>query len=114
MKARRILVVFTFGLICLTLSASAATLRGQLVCNNGMAAAVNIAVTVYNPQIGRSVAAFTGADGMYYLNIPPGVYTVEIWLSRQSTTPTFSFQNIFVRELITDLPRQNLGVCFAQ
>jgi hypothetical protein len=64
--------------------ANAAALRGQLVRvapNGSRFPAAGITVTVYNQQMGRSIAVRTGPDGMYYLQIPPGYYNLEVWLS---------------------------------
>lgn len=60
-------------------SAHASTVRGRLVHANGSPAA-GFAVTVYNPQTGRSSPAHTGPDGMFYLyNVRPGSYYLEVW-----------------------------------
>ena len=65
--------------------AASSTVRGRLtrVAPNGQSfPAQGIAVTVYNPQLGRSSPAYSGPDGMYYLyNIPTGSYTLEVWAS---------------------------------
>ena len=62
-------------------SAHASTVRGRLVHANGSPAA-GFAVTVYNPQTGRSSPAHTGPDGMYYLyNVRAGSYYLEVWIS---------------------------------
>lgn len=83
-------------------TAAAAVVRGRLdrVDQNGRRRpAVGIAVTVYNPTVGRSSAATTGADGMYYIyNVPPGSYYLEVWVSR----PPMVFQ-IYVSEPYTDI-----------
>ncbi len=76
-------------------------------------AATGIAVTVWNAQLGRSSAFFTGGDGMYYLTVPAGAYNLEIWLSRQTPAPTLVY-NIFVSEPMTDIPQIFVNVCFAQ
>jgi len=64
-------------------AATAGTVRGQLlrVAPNGYRyPAPGLAVTVFRQDMGRSGAAYTGYDGMYYLNnIPPGYYVLEIW-----------------------------------
>jgi hypothetical protein len=93
---------------------SAASIRGQLLCENNSVPAVGIAVTVFNPQTGRSNPSFTGGDGMYYLNgIPAGIHTLEIWIYRSQGTPSMVYQ-IQVGEPHTDLPRVNLPVCQPQ
>jgi hypothetical protein len=79
--------------------ADAATVRGRVVFPNGNPAA-GVAVTVNHPQYGRSPPAFSGPDGMYYLNgIPPGNYTLEVWTSNQS----FISIIITVYEPVTDV-----------
>jgi hypothetical protein len=82
--------------------AHAATVRGRLVHPNGYPAA-DIAVTVSNPQIGRSSPAQTGADGMYYIfNIPPGSYFLEIWIHPGGAPIVYQIQ---VYEPYTDIPQ---------
>ena len=110
---RKMILVFVMLLAHSALSL-AATIRGRLVCNGGQSPAIGIAVTVFNAQIGRSAPFFTGGDGMYYLNgIPAGQYTLEIWLYRQSPTPTNAY-HINVFEPMTDIPPIFLPVCYAQ
>jgi hypothetical protein len=50
---------------------------------NGPFPAAYIAVTVNSPTIGRSAPSYTGPDGMYYLNIPPGSYSLEVWANEK-------------------------------
>ncbi len=46
--------------------------------------AVGVAVTVNSFQWRRSAPADSGRDGLFYLNnIPPGSYTLEVWVNRQ-------------------------------
>lgn len=72
-------------LFATTVSAYAATVRGRLDRRDGYGrnyAAAYVSVTLFNSQLGRSAPAYTGSDGMYYFyNVPPGFYTLEIWLS---------------------------------
>ena len=108
MKARRVfpslckaLLIGVF-LLVITASASAASLRGQLVRifpNGARAPAPGITVTVYNQALGRSIAVRTDQNGMYYLQLPAGAYYLEIWLSNSPTT--YSIQ---VNEPYTDIP----------
>lgn len=93
--------------------AVAATVRGQLVCQDGKTPATGIAVTLNNAQTGRSSPAFTGGSGMYYLTSPAGQYTLEIWLSKQSKTPTASYP-VTVKEPQTDVPRIPVSACSPQ
>ena len=38
---------------------------------------------------GRTPQVLSGADGMYYIEVPPGSYTVEIWPSKDlAISPT--------------------------
>lgn len=79
-------------------SAMGAVLRGRLIDHFGNPTGA-IAVTTYHPQLGRSVPSFSGPDGMYYLNVPAGVYTLEIWVPGR---PPMAFQ-IVVNEPNTDI-----------
>lgn len=82
--------------------ARAAALRGRLdhVDQYGRRhPAGGISVTVYRQDIGRSAPSVTDANGMYYLNIPPGAYWLEIWISN----PPRAYQ-ISVAEPYTDIP----------
>jgi hypothetical protein len=57
------------------------TLRGRIVRVGpyGPYPAIGVAVTVNSPSLGRSGTAYSGSDGMYYLYVPPGPYTLEVW-----------------------------------
>jgi len=90
-----------------------ATVRGQLVCQDGKAPATGIAVTLNNTQTGRSVPAFTGGTGMYYMTAPAGQYVLEIWLSKQSKTPSATYPET-VKEPQTDIPRIPVSACSPQ
>jgi hypothetical protein len=71
------------ALVALPANAEGSIVRGRLfrVINGGSFRAPGIALTVFSPQMGRSSPAYSGPDGMYYLyNIPPGVYTLEVWV----------------------------------
>jgi len=64
--------------------ASATMIRGRLflMMPSGQTfPASGFAVTLRSPQMGRSTPAFSGPDGMYYLNAPPGGYILEVWNS---------------------------------
>jgi hypothetical protein len=87
--------------------ALAAQLRGRLVYQNG-APAAGLAVTVYSQAIGRSVPAYTDATGMYYLNIPPGAYYLEVWISRDPRVQPQVYP-IQVAEPYTDIPPIVIG-----
>jgi hypothetical protein len=57
------------------------TLRGRVLRAGpyGAYTVSGIGVTVNSPSLGRSGAAYSGSDGMYYLYVPPGAYTLEVW-----------------------------------
>lgn len=79
-------VVFLLFLCCATAAPSqAGTVRGRLfrMVYGRPYPAPYVAVTLFNQQMGRSRPAYTDTSGMYYLfNVPPGVYQLEIWWSR--------------------------------
>lgn len=66
-----------------TIGQPVSTVRGRLVRQSGPPAA-GVPVTVLHPMRGRSGAAYSAPDGMYYLHgIPPGQYTLEVWVFPQ-------------------------------
>jgi hypothetical protein len=84
-------------------AALAATVRGKLI--RGRAPAAGIAVTVMSAQKVRTAAAYSGADGMYYIpNVRAGNYTLEVWANRNRPL-TFPLQ---VREPRTDVNPVNV------
>lgn len=89
--------------LVLSETGGAAALRGQLIFPNG-AAAGGVTVTVYNETIGRSLPTRTGADGMYYLQIPAGAYHLEVWINPTPGAAPLVYQ-IQVAEPYTDIPR---------
>lgn len=100
-------------LLVITQTANAATVRGLLrkQAPNGMFyPAPGIAVTVYRQDLGRSASSFSGADGMYYLNLAAGPYTLEVWVSRDPRVPPWVYP-IQVFEPVTDIPALNVPVC---
>ncbi|HEV2498869.1 MAG TPA: carboxypeptidase-like regulatory domain-containing protein [Terriglobia bacterium] len=84
-------------LLCCTAAAlpsQAGTVRGRLfrVAYGRQYPAAYVAVTLVNSQMGRSRPAYTDTSGMYYLlNVPPGVYQLEIWWSRNSNEAPYRF-----------------------
>jgi hypothetical protein len=57
------------------------TVRGQLL-RSDQSPAPGIQVTLYSAPSGRSLPAYTGNDGMYYLyNVPFGDFYLEVWVS---------------------------------
>lgn len=107
MKMRTFLVIaiLTCGLACASrLDAQTnptTTVRGQLL-KNGQFPASGIQVTLNHPNYGRSSAATTGNDGMYYLyNVPYGDYYLEVWISN----PARVYQVHVGTSPYSDLPR---------
>ena len=97
----RRLTALVFFFFVFTASVQAATVRGRLENRNRYPAAY-VAVTLYNQQMGRSSAAYTGADGMYYLyNVPPGDYYLEVWIYPGQPPLTYSIR---VNDPGTDIP----------
>lgn len=90
--------------LILTAVAGAAQIRGQVlrVYPYGLGPVVGVPVTVYNPQIGRSIAVSTDAAGMYYLAIPAGQYYLEIWINPGGAPLVFGPFNVI--EPGTDIP----------
>ncbi len=114
MKSTTRPVALAAFLLLLHSPAFAATVRGQLACAGGKSLATGVAVTLYSQQKVRTVPAFTGGDGMYYFNnIAAGAYTLEVWLSKNGTTPSVTYQMV-VKEPSTDFPRATLAACSAQ
>lgn len=80
----------------------AGTVRGMILRNNQPWQGVT--VTIIAPGIGRSSPAFTGPDGMYYeFNVPPGQYTLEIWINGTRAQPMMYPITVF-NQPYTDLP----------
>jgi len=98
------ILLFVFGM-SVAVNASAGAVRGQLLRvapNGGRYPAAGVAVTVFRGDLGRSGAAYTGYDGMYYLyNIPPGNYTLEIWTGAQMPSATYNI--IVYNQPMTDI-----------
>ena len=61
--------------------------------------AAGIKVTVFRQETGRSSVSVTDANGMYFLNVRPGSYSLEAWIS----TPPKTYP-ITVVEPNTDIP----------
>lgn len=97
-------VVAIFILFLLPAAASASQIRGRVlhVFPNGVGPLVGVTVTVYNQQIGRSVAVRTDAAGMYYLAVPAGQYYLEVWINPDGAPVVFGPFNVV--EPTTDVP----------
>jgi hypothetical protein len=107
MNKHTVLKVVTLWMLFLLLraAAGAAQIRGrvQRVYPNGLGPVVGVPVTVYNPQIGRSIVVYTDGAGMYYLAIPAGQYYLEIWIN-PGGGPPLVFGPFNVVEPATDIP----------
>src|SRR5215471_7729339 len=81
-------VFLMLSLIC-SASAGGVMVRGRLDRQDprGVTYPANsVVVTLNNPQLGRSPRVYSGNDGMYYFyNVPPGHYTLEIWIGARAT-----------------------------
>ena len=94
-------LVVCLGFLPAAASAHAASIRGQVVHQNGKPAA-GTAVTVSDHKDFRSARASVGSDGMYYLaNIPAGQYYLEVWVNPQQPL----VYQVTVAEPNTDMPR---------
>lgn len=108
---RRLLLPTVSGLLfsCMVNGhARAATVQGAAICSNQNAPAYSAVMTVFRADIGQSSPASVGQDGMFYLyNIPPGVYTLQVWNRSNPSAPALLFQ-ISVFEPLTSLPALRL------
>jgi len=91
LKRALLIALVLAALVVSTEARGGATVRGLLfrVAPNGQQyPAQGIMVRLNHPQYGPSSPTYTGGDGMYYLfNIPPGRFTLEIWLSKDHVLP---------------------------
>ena len=86
-------------------SATAATVRGQLVYAKDNSPAAYVAVRLNSPARGPSEFAYSANDGRYYINmVPPGVYTLEIWRGGKTVVTT----QVTVQEPVTEVPTLNV------
>ena len=103
-RSYRALFPLVLLLLALPPFAGAAMVRGRLM--RGSSTAPGVAVTVSNPQMGRSIPSYSQGDGMHYLaNVPPGVYVLEVWARPNSPPMTFQIQ---VTEPNTDIVPLNV------
>ena len=99
---RRCMGFLLIGIV-FAVSAQAAVVRGQLqkVDENGETIPlIGITVTVSNEEAGRSPAVQTDSEGMYYINVPPGDYRLEIWTSKKPR----AFKITVNDDAVTDIP----------
>src|ERR1019366_7197277 len=97
MTARTLAKAAACSLVVLVMlqAATAATVRGQLILyapNGQQYPAGGFTVTIYNQYAGRLSPAYSGPDGMYYL---------EIWKPQNPTPTVYPIQ---VVEPYTDIP----------
>jgi hypothetical protein len=93
-----VICILIFLSLATASSVEAAMVRGKLMFSNGVPAA-QIGVRVRTAK-GVSPFAYSGRDGMYYLNaIPAGSYTLEVWRNGAMVY----HQTIEVHEKITDV-----------
>jgi hypothetical protein len=87
LKALRLLLTLLLLLFIGITESAAQTIRGQVVFRNGTPA-VGVPVRVFNPHLGPSGFAFTGYDGLFYLNgIPPGDYQLQVFFNQRAMPP---------------------------
>lgn len=88
-----------FLLLALVMFASAVdaqTVRGRIdrSTSYGVYPAIQVPVTLFSMQRGRSAPAYTSREGFYYLyNVPPGQYVLEIWAYNRPVTIPVSVYN---------------------
>lgn len=95
--------LFVIGVVTVA-SAEASTVRGHLFrrSSRGDYPAQGIPVTVFRPNLGRSGFAYSGPDWMYYLNnIPPGNYTLQVWV--YPNRPPLMFSIVVYDRPFTDI-----------
>ena|SRR5215467_8532756 len=104
MKSRltRVFAVLLFAAVFSAVS-QAAMVRGRLVHGANGYPTAGIAVTVYNPRLGRSSPSYTDGYGMYYIyNVPPGSYYLELWVYPSGNPIVYPIQ---VGDPYTDIPQ---------
>jgi len=85
--------------------AHAATVRGRLVHSNS-SPATGIKVEVVDQQGVKAAKAYSGPDGMYYLQgVPPGTYFLKIWIYPDGKPVVYQIK---VVEPNTDMPQINV------
>jgi len=90
MNTKRRLTLLFSALFVFTLAAEViaggSTVRGRLV-RRGNYPAAGVELSLTSPSLGRSPKSYSGTDGMYYIrNVPPGNYTLELWVGKQPLT----------------------------
>src|SRR5882757_5203488 len=96
---------FLLLLMGIARTAMASAVRGRLDRpgpNRVRVPASGITVTLLAQGRGRSAPSVTRQDGMYYLNVPAGVYNLEVWVRGTSGQPLV--YPVQVREPYTDIP----------
>jgi hypothetical protein len=106
-KAAFLRGVLVCALLCSASPSNAALLRGRIQRSlpTGVIGLQGFAVTVYSQYYGRSQPTYSDGNGMYSLQLPPGQYTLEVWLPNNPNPLVFP---IYVNEPNTDLVPINL------
>lgn len=89
-------------LLAWSCAVAAQTVHGRLwrATPRGLYPASALAVTLYAPGRGRSVPAYSTAEGHFYLyNVPPGRYLLEVWSGAKPTSSAVVVGNQAVTEL---------------
>lgn len=84
---------------------TAAAVRGKLnhtTPSRQFVPAGGITVTLSSKARPRTGPSVTQQDGMYYLNAPPGPYSLEVWVRGRANPPVV--YQIQVKEPYTDIP----------
>ena len=72
---------------------SQTTVRGKLIrkIKGGVRPAASVALTLSIPNTDRrSVPVYSDTEGMYYIDITPGKYVLEIWGSQKEIIKSFN------------------------
>ena len=97
---RHELLIVLLSLATLPAFADAAAIRGKLIDHSGNAVGA-VAVTAKSADgARRSAPSKTDGDGLYYINVPAGNYTLEVWAVPDG--PPLKFR-IVVHEPSTDI-----------
>jgi len=104
-RLRLFFLPYVLFLFVASQNAIGAAVRGRLerVAPNGQRYPVSgLAVTIYEPKLGRSAPAYSDSDGVFQLTAAAGAYTLEVWISSDPHKPPTKFP-VSVVEPYTDL-----------
>ena len=79
---------------------SQTTVRGKLVrkTRGRVLPAAYVGITLFVPStVRRSVPVYTDSAGIYYVDVPPGKYILEIWGAGQKIIKSYSINVPFAR-----------------